>query len=53
MTVPDGVPLDGAVVELIREGLAAAERGDTDDLGSFAQYAAEVRIPAPSFSSSI
>lgn len=25
----------------IREGLAAAERGETEDLGSFSQYAAE------------
>ena len=30
-----------AVHDAIREGLAAAERGETVDLGSFAQYAGE------------
>jgi len=32
----------------IREALAAVERGETEDLGSFAQYAEEPEQPDPS-----
>ena len=44
---PDGPEENLSLDAVIREGLAAAERGETEDLGSFAQYAELAACESP------